>query len=78
MTVAILTRLWYDCQTMNSKQREFVSKTFADIGKGLLLAVAVATMTNKAGPWLVALYLLMAVYAFSSAYRLEGQNDDSE
>lgn len=65
------------CQTMNTKQMEFVSKTLADIGKGLLLAVAVATMTNKASPWYVALYLSLAVYAFLTAYQLEGRNDNS-
>ncbi|MBF0626275.1 MAG: hypothetical protein HQL82_15915 [Magnetococcales bacterium] len=63
---------------MNDRQRELVSKTLADVGKGLLLAIAVATMTDKAGPLYVGIYFFLSVYAFAAAYRLEGHSDDSD
>ena len=62
---------------MNSKQKEFVSKTLADIGKGLLLAVAVGTLTGRITLLPAVMCLGVAAYSFVFTYRLEGQHGDN-
>ena len=62
---------------MNAKQREYISKTLADLGKGLLLAVAVGGATGKMSPEFVWFYLALSAYAFLARYRLEGDHRDT-
>ncbi|MBF0283877.1 MAG: hypothetical protein HQL51_05410 [Magnetococcales bacterium] len=58
---------------MNARQREMLSKTLADVGKGLLLAAAVGSLAEKAAPFPLVTYFFTAVYFLIAAYLLEGK-----
>ncbi len=62
---------------MTDKQREYLAKTLADVGKGLLLAAVIGIGTDKITVMTFVLDLIGAGYALIAGYLLEGRENDT-
>lgn len=63
---------------MTDKQREYVAKTLADLGKGLLLAAVIGFGSNRITAISFLINLIAASYALIVGYLLEGRENDTD
>lgn len=63
---------------MTARQRDLVSKSLTDIGKGMVVGGAVTFGTGKLSLMGLGVYFLVAVLLFGAAHYLEGLADDAD